>query len=79
MDVAREVRHLSERDRALVLRDAVCAAVDELRASGRTSERVVSLVRRMAVDAGIDEVMDLAAIEQIAAWCVQRYYAPGNR
>jgi hypothetical protein len=40
------------------------------------SERVVSLVRLLAIDAGIDEVRDLAAIDQIAAWCVQRYYAP---
>lgn len=71
--VAPEISHLSDRDRALVLRDAVCTAVDELRASGRTSARIVALIKSMAVSAGMDDLRDAAAIEHIAAWCVKRY------
>jgi hypothetical protein len=74
--VAREVPFLSSHDRALLLRDAVCAAVDELRVGGRTSERVVFLVKMIAAEAGIDEERHREVIEQLTAWCVQRFYAP---
>ena len=72
--VAPEISHLSDRDRALVLRDEVCTAVDELRATGRTSAGIVALIKSMAVSAGMDDVRDADAIEHIAAWCVKRYY-----
>jgi hypothetical protein len=72
---AAELPFLGDRDRAFVLRDAVCAAVDELRAAGRTSERVVFLIKWLAAEAGLDATQHIEAIEQIAGWCVQRYYA----
>ena len=74
--VADEAPFLSNQDRARLLRDAVCAAVDELRAGGRTSEHVVFLVKRMAAEAGIEDGRCREVIEQLTAWCVQRFYAP---
>jgi hypothetical protein len=74
--VAPQIAQLSGRDQALVLRDLVCRAVDELRASGRTFTRVSRLVTRLAAEAGLDEVRDRLAREQLVAWCAQRYYGP---
>jgi hypothetical protein len=76
--IGADLRALSPRDRALVLRDLACAAVDELRAEGRNSAQIVSQLRLLAMDAGIlpnnTDVMD-----EIESWCVQRYYGPGSR
>jgi len=74
--VAPEAKNTSARDRALLLRDAVWAAVDELRVNGRTCERVVALVRVLAAEGGLDEARAPEVVGDIAAWCVQRYYAP---
>jgi hypothetical protein len=54
----------------------VWAAVDELRVNGRTCERVVALVKVLAAEGGLDEAHAPEALGDIAAWCVQRYYAP---
>ena len=61
------------RERAKVLRTAVRSAVDELRARGRTLGRTVYVLLKLAKKSRITRA-DL--IEQIVAWCVQRYYAP---
>jgi hypothetical protein len=74
--VAPEARHTSARDRALILRDAVWATVDELRVHGRTCERVIALIKVLAAEGGLDEAHAPAVVDDIVAWCVQRYYAP---
>lgn len=77
-DVMPELHNMSGRDRALVLRDAVSAAVDELRPTGRTCERIVMLIRCLATEAGIENAHVPEAIDEIEAWCVQRFYAPAR-
>ena len=76
--VAKELPALSPRDRSLLLRDFVCATVDELRENGRSSARIVTVLRDLAQEAGI-EPEDEAVMSDLAAWCVQRYYAPASR
>ena len=75
---ARELPYLSDYDRAVLLRDAVCAAVDEL-GTNRTSERVVFLIKQLAAEAGIEEPRDQDVVGQLTAWCVQRYYGSRPR
>jgi len=75
--LADELPALPPSERARLLRDSVCAAVDELRASGRSSARAVQILRELATDAGIaannEDVMN-----DFATWCTDRYYAPTN-
>ena len=73
-DVAPELALLSARDRGLLLRDLVCAAVEELRRAGRSFDRVTRLITRLAVAAGLDDVRDREVLEQVVAWCGQRFY-----
>lgn len=74
--VAPEARQLSDRDRAVVLRDVVWAAVNELRTPGRTCERVVTLIKLLATEGGLDEAHAPEVMDDIDAWCVQRHYGP---
>ncbi len=74
-DVTPELHNISGRDRTLLLRDAVGAAVDELRATGRTCERIVRVVRCLMTEAGVVTAHVPEAIDEIEAWCVQRFYA----
>lgn len=74
--VASENRFFSDTERSWMLRDPVCAAVIELRATGRSSAEIVLLVKLIATQAGFDARRDQKSIEQIGAWCVQRYFAP---
>ena len=74
--VAPEAVHTPAPDRALLLRDIVWAAVDELRVHGRTCERVIALVKVLAREGGLDETQTPEVMDDIVAWCVQRYYAP---
>jgi hypothetical protein len=60
----------------VLLRDSVCAAVDELRLTGRASKHVVMLIRCLATEAGMHTADARGAIDEIEAWCIQRFYAP---
>ena len=72
-DVAPEIALLPAPTRASLLKSAVHAAVDELKHLGLTSIRVESVVLAFVQTAwpvwgaGV-------AVEEIRAWCIQRYY-----
>ena len=60
-----------------VLRDAVCRAVDELRAIGLTPERTVLTIREHLQ--AIPRAHDYDPLRSaIFRWCLERYYQPGD-
>ena len=58
-----------------MLRGRVCAAVDEMRATGSLPERVIVVVKGMATDSGL-RWSDGEMFERLVGWCVERYYEP---
>jgi hypothetical protein len=71
-DVAPEIAILPAPTRASLLKSAVHAAVDELKRLGLTSTRVESVILAFVETAWPVWGADVA-VEEIRAWCMQRY------
>ncbi len=76
--VAPRIATFSRWERAKALRQTTLAAVDELKSRGLSAERVHAVVQGLASDAGIDPLAD-EALDDLTAWCIQRYFASGLR
>jgi hypothetical protein len=72
-----------------LLRDQVCALVDEMKSTGATPERVIVAMKGVAMDARIDGHVRLhdpdprrepyrpssGLLDSMVKWCIERYYA----
>jgi hypothetical protein len=72
-----------------LVRDRVCALVDELKTAGVTPERVIVAIKEVARDAHIDghvRLLDASngrepyrpsagLLDSMVKWCIERYYA----
>jgi hypothetical protein len=73
VDVSPEVAFLPAPTRASLLKGTVRAAVDELKRLGLSSARVESVMLKL-VQMAWPIWGTGAAVEEIRAWCIQRYY-----
>lgn len=55
-----------------LLRERVCAAVDEMRANGLGPRQVVEAVKNLATESGLQWI-SIELIERLVSWCVARY------
>jgi hypothetical protein len=58
-----------------VLRERVCAVVDEMKAAGQPPERIVVAIKRIGQEAGLGGFDDRLA-QRLIRWCLERYYGP---
>jgi hypothetical protein len=56
------------------LHEKVCAAVDEMKASGMTPERVLIAVKTIAREAGVSR-SGTRLVDALVVWCIEHYYA----
>ena len=76
--LARSPDAFSEAD-AVLLRQLVYAAVDELRAKGWPIEQIIVRIKEVARESGVRlgnslRMADHPAVSTAVLWCVERYY-----
>lgn len=64
---------LTDRDLTL-LRERLCAAVEEMRLAGISRDQAVVVVKGVATDSGLHWT-SIELIERLASWCAEHYAA----
>jgi hypothetical protein len=62
---------LTDEDLAL-LRDRLCAALDQMRAEGTSPKQAVIIVKGLAAVTGLQWI-SIELVDQLASWCAERY------
>ena len=70
---------IASADDKAILKDSVCAAVDELKAQGWPIENIIIWVKEIAAEAGLGSHrfrprQPDSIIEEVVKWCIERYY-----